>query len=93
MGLKALAVAALQECAPRTLPSTLPESSSAQYRAETDRVRTLPDPVAIAAIAMTSLTDAEKAARLADLRRDPAIARFWALVWPEATNPTSKHSP
>ena len=40
--------------------------------------------IAVRAIGMASLTDEQKAMRLADLRRDPAIARFWALVWPEA---------
>lgn len=92
MGLKALAAAALQECADSTLHRTLPESSSAQYPGEIDQSRTLPDPVAVKAIALASLTDAEKAARLADLRRDPAIAKFWAAVWPEALNPSSKES-
>lgn len=46
--------------------------------------------IATRAIAQASLTDEQKASRLADLRRDPAIARFWALAWPEALNSSSK---
>ena len=42
--------------------------------------------IAARAIASAALTDAQKVARLADFRRDPAIARFWALAWPEAFN-------
>lgn len=39
--------------------------------------------IAERAIARAALTDEQKASRLADLRRDPAIARFWALAWPD----------
>ena len=39
--------------------------------------------IAEKAIARAALTDEQKAARVADLRRDPVIARFWALAWPE----------
>lgn len=39
--------------------------------------------IAEQAIARAALTDEQKLARLADLRRDPAIARFWAMAWPE----------
>ena len=44
--------------------------------------------IARRAIALAALTDEQKAMRLADLRRDPAIARFWALAWPAAVNPS-----
>ena len=37
------------------------------------------------AIGMAALTDEQRLSRLADLQRDPAIARFWARAWPEAT--------
>ena len=47
--------------------------------------------IAAKAIGMAALTDQQKAVRLDDLRRDPAIARFWAAVWPEAIN--EKHNP
>ena len=40
--------------------------------------------IARRAIAMAALTDEQTAMRLADLKRDPAIARLWALAWPEA---------
>ena len=49
--------------------------------------------IAERAIARASLTAEQKASRLADLRRDPAIARFWALAWPEALNSSSKEIP
>lgn len=41
MSLKALAVAALQQCAPRTKDRTLQENAPAHYPAETDDARTL----------------------------------------------------
>ena len=44
------------------------------------------------AIAQAALTDEHKRARLADLRRSPEIARFWALVWPEASKSSSKEN-
>ena len=40
--------------------------------------------IAARAIGMAALTDEQRLSRLADLQRDPAIARFWALAWPEA---------
>lgn len=40
--------------------------------------------IARRAIQMASLTDERRAARLADAKRDPAIARLWAMAWPEA---------
>lgn len=47
------------------------------------------DATAIAqrAIALAALTDDQKQQRLADLRRDPGIARFWSLVWPDSQTP------
>ena len=38
--------------------------------------------IAERAIARAALTDEQKASRRDDLRRDPAIAKFWAMVWP-----------
>ena len=38
--------------------------------------------IAERAIARAALTDEQKASRLDDLRRDPAIAKFWAMAWP-----------
>ena len=99
MGLKAMAEAALQQCAPRTIGRTLPEISPAHCPLEKETVRTLSDgeksalAIAERAIAQASLTDEQKALRLADLRRDPAIARFWALAWPEASDSSSKEKP
>ena len=90
MSLKALAEAALQQCAPRTLPAQCSVDSTAHCNPENGQPRTLPSDeteamqIAARAIATASLTDEQKAARLADLRRDPAIAKFWSLVWPEA---------
>ena len=49
--------------------------------------------IARRAIAMAALTNEQKTMRLADLRRDPAIARFWALAWPEAAKPPQKATP
>ena len=43
------------------------------------------------AIAMAAMKDEKKAARLAHLRREPALAKFWALVFPEAN--TKKETP
>ena len=99
MGLKAMAEAALQQCAPRTIERTLPEILPAHYPLENEAVRTLSDgeksalAIAERAIARAALTDEQKASRLADLRRDPAVARFWAMAWPEAFNSSSKENP
>ena len=41
--------------------------------------------IAARAIGMAALTDEQRLSRLADLQRDPAIARFWALAWPDAS--------
>ncbi len=91
MTLKALAEAALQLCAERTLPRTLPEKQTAHYTPENQDDRTLQDgdegeamELAKRAIQMAALTDEQRAARIADARRDPAIARLWAMAWPEA---------
>ena len=58
------------------------ETSSATERTLSDGEQSA---LAIAeqAIARAALNDQQKASRLADLRRDPAIARFWAMAWPE----------
>ena len=40
--------------------------------------------IAARAIATAALTDEQKTMRLADLKRAPAMARLWALAWPEA---------
>jgi len=81
VGLKALINKGSDDYSSQTNGRTLP-ATSFEYS----------ESIAATAIAMAALNDEQKAARLADLRRDPAIARFWALVWPEATNPTSKDS-
>ena len=89
MSLKALAEAALQQCALRTLPAQHDVNSTAQCNGEIVTMRTLPSGesdamrIATRAIAMAALTDEQRLSRLADLQRDPAIARFWALVWLE----------
>ena len=41
------------------------------------------------AIAQATLTTDQKNARLADLRRDPAIARFWAALFDPSITPTN----
>ena len=46
--------------------------------------------IAERAIAQAALTHEQKRARLADLRRDPAIARFWAMAWPENADPNNQ---
>lgn len=99
MGLKAMAEAALQQCATRTIDRTLREEVPAHSSSENAPIRTLSDgeqsalAIAERAIARASLTAEQKASRRADLRRDPAIARFWALAWPEALNSSSKENP
>jgi len=40
--------------------------------------------IATRAVSMAALSDEQRLSRLADLQRDPAIARFWARAWPEA---------
>ena len=88
MGLKAMAEAALQQCAPRTIDRTLDEVAPAHCTPQTDTPRTLSDgeksalAIAERAIARAALTDEQKASRLDDLLRDPAIAKFWAMAWP-----------
>ena len=88
MGLKAMAEAALQQCAPRTIDRTLSDAVPAHSSAEKEVDRTLSDgeksalAIAERAIARAALTDEQKTSRLDDLRRDPAIAKFWALAWP-----------
>ncbi len=90
MTLKALAEAALQQCAPRTIPAQSNADRTAHYDSENGHPRTLPNDeteamrIASRTIAMAALTDEQTLSRLADLRRDPAIARFWELAWPEA---------
>ena len=42
--------------------------------------------IATRAIGMAALTDEQRLSRLADLKRDPDIARFWVSAWPEARN-------
>lgn len=89
---------ASQQCAGNTHPDAVPHATTRATKAQpsscTPSEKQASDATAVAttAIGMADLTDDQKAARLADLRRDPGIARFWALVWPEATNPTSKDS-
>ena len=91
MGLKAMAQAALQQCAVRTIERTTLKEAPAHSPPKNESVRTLSDgeqsvlAIAEQAIARAALTDEQKASRLADLRRDPAIARFWAMAWPEAS--------
>ena len=91
MGLKAMAQAALQQCAVRTIERTTLKEAPAHSPPKNESVRTLSDgeqsalAIAEQAIARAALTDEQKASRLADLRRDPAIARFWAMAWPDAS--------
>ena len=88
MGLKALAHAALQQCAPRTIERASIEIVPAHSSSENAPLRTLCDgeqsalAIAERAIARAALTPEQKASRIADLHNDPAIARFWALAWP-----------
>jgi hypothetical protein len=86
MSLKALAEAALQQCAPRTIDRTSPQISPAHYPLENETVRTLSDgeksalAIAERAIALAALTDTQKTSRLADIEREPSIAYFWAQL-------------
>ena len=72
------------------------EATAAHLSIEVNSERILSDgeksalAIAERAIAQAALTDEQKSARLADSRRDPAIARFWAMAWPEVTNPSSE---
>lgn len=90
MTLKALAEAALQQCAERTTERTSLEIAPAHSPIENASLRTLCDgeksalAIAERAIARAALTHEQKGARVADLLRDPAIAKFWALAWPDA---------
>ena len=99
MGLKAMAEAALQQCAPRTIDRTLSDAVPAHSSVEKQVDRTLSDgeqsalAIAERAIARAALTTEQKASRIADIRSDPAIARFWALAWPEALNSSSEENP
>jgi len=59
----------------------------AQFSANDDATRTDESEalrIATRAIGMAALSDEQRLTRLADSQRDPAIARFWALAWPEA---------
>jgi energy-coupling factor transporter ATP-binding protein EcfA2 len=86
MSLKALAEAALQQCAPRTLPAHSSVEVPAHSSPENETVRTLSDgeksALAIAQIAIeqASLTDEQKASRLSDIEHAPSIAHFWAAL-------------
>ena len=60
--------------------SRLPANDDENFDEYTDEAML----IASRAIAMAALTDEQRLAQLADLQSDPAIARFWALVWPEA---------
>ena len=90
MSLKALAQAALLQCAPCTMPAQCSVDNTAHCKPENGQPRTLPlnesgaMQVAARAIEMAALTDEQRLSRLADQQRDRAIARFWALAWPEA---------
>ena len=98
MGLKAMAEAALQQCAPRTIDRTLREVLPAHSSSENAPARTLSDgeksalAIAERAIAQATLTTEQKNSRLAGLRRDPAIARFWAALFDPALEPTQDES-
>ena len=68
-------------------PLSPTKNSVSEATAQGDEVRTDESEamrIARRAIAMAALTDEQTAMRLADLKRDPAIARLWALAWPEA---------
>jgi len=86
VGLKALAVAALQQCAPRTIDSTLQEITPAHHQQVAQSARTLSAAeqtlliLARRAIVMAELTPEQRASRLADVEQTPAIARFWAAL-------------
>jgi hypothetical protein len=89
MSLKALANAALQQCAPRTLPAHLSDEAPAHSSLESEYVRTLqtaPDHdryaeslrLARLAIARAALSDEQKRSRIRDIEKEPSIAPFWA---------------
>jgi len=74
MSLKALAVAALQQCAPRTKDRTLQENTPAHYAPEADEARTLPNTDDAAHFWARLVTRIEECDRLinelCDLRED-----------------------
>lgn len=63
----------------QTVPTVTVSPDDTAIRADS------PEVIAERAIAMAALTDEQRAARLTDLHREPAIAGFWALLWPEAS--------
>ena len=93
MGLKALAEAALQHCAPRTIDRTLPETTPAHSPVDGEGPRTLCETERLAleltrrAIARAALTADQRTSRLEDIERSPELARFWVAIWP----PDDKH--
>ena len=93
MGLKALAEAALQQCAPRTIDRTLPQTTPVHSPVDADDPSTLSGTerqaleLARLAIARAALSAEQRTARLTDLERTPELARFWAAVWPHKEGP------
>lgn len=65
--------------------NSVSETNANDGEARTDETEAVQ--IATRAIQMAALTDEQRLSRLADLRRDPAIARLWAMAWPEAVNP------
>jgi len=66
--------------------SRLPANDPENFDDYTDKTML----IASRAIAMAALSPEQKAARLADLRREPALAKFWALIFPEAVETKEK---
>lgn len=84
MSLKALAVAALQQCAPRTIDRTLQENAPAHYAPEADEARTLEntdDAAEFWATLTARIDEADRLIhRLCDLRGDEPELRAELLA-------------
>ena len=97
MGLKAMAEAALQQCAPRTIERTSCEVVPAHSSPENETVRTLSEREKLAlalaekAIEQASISAKQKSERRADLT--PGIAPFWAVFWEPNQTHSSKEKP
>lgn len=97
MGLKAMAEAALQQCAPRTIDRTLSDAVPAHSSVEKEVDRTLSEREKLAlalaekAIEQASISAKQKSERRADLT--PGIAPFWAVFWEPNQTHSSKEKP
>jgi hypothetical protein len=100
MSLKALAVAALQQCAPRTIDRTLQENTPAHHAPETDEARALQntdDAAHFWARLVTRIEECDRLInRLCDVRNDDdehraALLQQRKRIAPENLNPDIRY--